>query len=85
MRAFSQLLECRTQPCYECGSLLKRGFAGTPDILDKIDAAHQLHREETIVAVDEKLIKLDEIRMSHVGKAAEFALQTVRVGRARPK
>ena len=52
-------------------------------VVDKADAADEFHREETPLVVDEQLIEADQILMSDIGKASEFALQTIERGGAR--
>ena len=51
----------------------------------KIDAVHELHREETIRVVHDQLVERHQVRVRDVCQAAELPLEPVDVGRPRAK
>jgi len=61
----------------------RRRRGRSANVLDEVDAVHELHREETIGAFDHEFVQRNEIWMRDVGQTAKLALQPVDVGRAR--
>ena len=63
----------------------RRGRRRSTNVLDEVDALHELHREEAIGAFHDELVQRHEIRMGDVGQAAKLTLELIDVGRSRPK
>jgi hypothetical protein len=61
----------------------RRRRCRSANVLDEVDAVHELHREETIGPFDHEFVQRNEVRMRDVGQTAKLALQPVDVGRAR--
>ena len=59
-------------PLHGIHGLRKRSAA---HVLEEVDAVDQLHREEPLILVREKLVQPDEVRVGDVGEGPELALQ----------
>jgi hypothetical protein len=63
----------------------RRGPRRPANVLDEVDAVHELHGEETVGAFHDELIQRDKVRMRDVDQAAKLALELADVGGARAK